>query len=128
MTDTKQRLREIRKSCDLGPLKTAEDLGKYWLDTDNARDALYSVRESLRDLLEDREDREDVKILFCGHGGTGKSTELNKLVQELVWCVSSRWLFHPPRNEPCRCQRRRPDFGIDGALGRRCAGKKPVRR
>jgi len=80
MIDTKQHLREIRKSCDLGPLKTAEALDRYWVDTDNARDVLYSVRESLRDLLEDRE---DVKILFCGHGGTGKSTELNKLVQEL---------------------------------------------
>ena len=80
MTDNKLRLREIRKSCDLGPLKTTEALDRYWVDTDNARDALHSVRESLRDLLEDRE---DVKILFCGHGGTGKSTELNKLVQEL---------------------------------------------
>jgi len=80
MTDTKLRLREIRKSCDLGPLKTAEALEKYWVDTDNARDAFRSVRESLRELLEDRE---DVKILFCGHGGTGKSTELNKLKQEL---------------------------------------------
>ena len=80
MTDSKQRLREIRKSCDLGPLKSVEALDKYWIDTDNARDALHSVRESLRELLQDRE---DVKILFCGHGGTGKSTELNKLVQEL---------------------------------------------
>ena len=43
MTDTKQRLREIRKSCDLGPLKTAEALDRYWVDTDNARDALQNV-------------------------------------------------------------------------------------
>jgi hypothetical protein len=50
------------------------------VDTDAARDPLRSVRENLRQLLEDRE---DAKILFYGHGGSGKSTELNKLVREM---------------------------------------------
>lgn len=79
MNDLKTRLREIRKACDLGPLR-GENLDRYWIDTGNARDPLRSVRDNLRQLLEDRD---DTKILFYGHGGSGKSTELNKLVQEL---------------------------------------------
>jgi predicted AAA+ superfamily ATPase len=79
MNDITQRLRKIRQSCDLGPL-TGSDLDTYWVDTDDARDPLRSVRDNLRQRLEDRE---DTKILFYGHGGSGKSTELNKLVKEL---------------------------------------------
>lgn len=79
MNDHTQRLREIRQACELGPL-TDGGLDRYWIDTLEARDPLSDVRAVLRNRLEDREDS---KILFYGHGGSGKSTELNKLVGEL---------------------------------------------
>ena len=79
MPDLTQRLRVIRQSCELGPL-TEGDLNKYWIDTLEARDPLSDVRAVLRARLDDRDDS---KILFYGHGGSGKSTELNKLVREL---------------------------------------------
>jgi hypothetical protein len=72
-------LRDIRKACELGPLR-GPALDEFWVDTDAARDPLRSVRESLCALLGDRD---DCKILFYGHSGSGKSTELNKLVNEL---------------------------------------------
>ncbi|MBU1665351.1 MAG: guanine nucleotide-binding protein subunit alpha, partial [Gammaproteobacteria bacterium] len=76
MNNHTQRLREIRQACELGPL-TNGGLDRYWIDTLEARDPLNDVRAVLRARLEDRE---DCKILFYGHGGSGKSTELNKLV------------------------------------------------
>jgi len=79
MVDIQQRLREIRVACDLGPL-SSENLERYWVDTDSARDPYQSVRDSIRLRLEDKK---DVRLLFYGHGGCGKSTELAKLVQEL---------------------------------------------
>ncbi|MGH8476120.1 MAG: hypothetical protein ACRER2_10180 [Methylococcales bacterium] len=77
--DQTQLLREIRKACTLKSL-TGNDLDLFCVETDIARDPEWSVRDTLRQLLEDSEDS---KILFCGHGGSGKSTELNKLVSEL---------------------------------------------
>ena len=73
------RLREIRRACELGPLSDG-GLTSYWVDTLEARDPHNDVRDVLRQRLEDSE---DCKILFYGHGGSGKSTELNKLVTEL---------------------------------------------
>jgi len=72
-------LRDIRKACELGPLRGSA-LSKFWVDTDAARDPHRFVRHSLRELLGDRD---DCKILFCGHSGSGKSTEINKLINEL---------------------------------------------
>ncbi len=72
-------LRDIRKACELGPLR-GPALNEFWVDTDAARDPHRFVRHSLRELLGDRD---DCKILFYGHSGSGKSTELNKLVNEL---------------------------------------------
>jgi hypothetical protein len=79
MPDPILTLRDIRKACELGPLR-GQGLVDYWVDTDAARDPMRGVRQNLRDLLEDRD---DCKILFYGHSGSGKSTELNKLVAEL---------------------------------------------
>lgn len=80
MNDVTQRLREIRRACELGSL-AGESLTRYWIDTLEARDPYNDVRAVLRERLEDRDDG---KILFYGHGGSGKSTELNKLVEELA--------------------------------------------
>lgn len=88
MASPTQQLRDIRKACQLGPLAGVE-LDRFWVDTDAARDPLRSVREQLRELLADQD---DAKILFYGHGGSGKSTELNKLQRELgkddFWIVA----------------------------------------
>lgn len=77
MTDP--RLRQIRQACELGPL-TEDDLQRFWVDTLEARDPHSDVREVLRTRLEDQDDG---KILFYGHAGSGKSTELNKLLKEI---------------------------------------------
>ena len=73
-------LRDIRRVCGLGPLLTAKELGKYWVNTDPARTPNSSLRKRIRLTLEDEQ---DVRILVHGHGGSGKSTELAKLIQEL---------------------------------------------
>jgi len=73
-------LRDIRRVCGLGPLLTAEELDKYWVDTDPARTPNSSLRNRVRRTLEDKN---DARILVYGHGGSGKSTELAKLIQEL---------------------------------------------
>lgn len=88
MTNSTLSLRDIRNACQLGPLVGVE-LDRYWVDTGAARDPLRNVRDSLQKVLADRD---DAKILFYGHGGSGKSTELNKLRQELdpeeYWVVA----------------------------------------
>lgn len=88
MTLSISSLRDIRQACQLGPLEGGE-LARYWVDTDAARDPLRNVRQQLLELLVDQD---DAKILFYGHGGSGKSTELNKLQQELppedYWVVA----------------------------------------
>lgn len=73
-------LRDIRRVCGLGPLHSAEELDQYWVNTDSARSAQFSLRNCIRRTLEDEA---DVRILVYGHGGSGKSTELSKLFQEL---------------------------------------------
>jgi hypothetical protein len=73
-------LRDIRRVCGLGPLKTPKDLAQYWVNTDGARTAQFSLRNRIRKTLEDEH---DVRMLVYGHGGSGKSTELAKLVEEL---------------------------------------------
>ena len=72
-------LKGIRKQCRLGPL-TGEELDKWWVETDDARDPKLSMRGKIKQMLDEQSDS---RILVYGHGGCGKSTELNKLVQEL---------------------------------------------
>lgn len=71
-------LRDIRRACLLGALKPA-DLA-YWVDTDAARADQSSLRAHIRKVLTDEI---DARILVYGHGGSGKSTELTKLVADL---------------------------------------------
>jgi hypothetical protein len=115
MVDIQQRLREIRVACDLGPLND-KNLERYWVDTDSARDPYQSVRESIRLRLEDKK---DVRLLFYGHGGCGKSTELAKLVQELGQRYYVVFLLRKCGDEPYGRDRRRPDTRPHGAT-RRC--------
>lgn len=78
-SDQKQQLRELRRLCRLGALEP-DELDDYWIDTDAARDPQSSLRERIREKLEEDE---DIQILVYGHGGSGKSTELVKLTTEL---------------------------------------------
>jgi hypothetical protein len=73
-------LQDVRRVCSLGPLNTTDELNQYWVDTDSARSPGFSLRRRIKSQLEDEQDRQ---ILVYGHGGSGKSTELAKLVGEL---------------------------------------------
>lgn len=72
-------LRGIREKCRLGPLDNAE-LETLWVDTDAARDPHRSLRHVVKTILDEQK---DARMLVYGHGGCGKSTELNKLLSEL---------------------------------------------
>ena len=81
--EQKQRLRELRKLCSLGALQP-DQLASYWVDTNEARDPQSSLRQRIMDKLEEgQEEEKDVHFLVYGHGGSGKSTELVKLVTQL---------------------------------------------
>jgi hypothetical protein len=79
-SDQKQELRELRRLCRLGALEP-EQLPLYWVNTNAARDPQSSLRQRIMDKLEDEADK-DVQILVYGHGGSGKSTELVKLITD----------------------------------------------
>ena len=71
-------LDEIRKYCKGEPL-TGEGLQAFFVETDQARDPHQNTRQRLCDAL--KGDR-DARVLFYGHRGCGKSTELNKFLSE----------------------------------------------
>jgi hypothetical protein len=73
------QLREIRRLCKLGALQP-DQLTAFFVETEQARDPHANLRLRIRERLEEGE---DVQILVFGHGGSGKSTELVKLAQEL---------------------------------------------
>ena len=74
-------LAEIHQSCHPRPLRP-DELGTFFVPTADARDPVLSRREQLRKILvEDPE--AGAKLLLAGHSGSGKSTELVKLVEEL---------------------------------------------
>ena len=85
--DRKQQLRDLRRLCRLGALEP-DELDSYWIDTDAARDPQSSLRHRIMDKLEEaldenlEKEEKDVQILVYGHGGSGKSTELVKLVKD----------------------------------------------
>ncbi|MBC8234593.1 hypothetical protein H8E77_34050 [bacterium] len=64
--------RKARNSFYSGPLKNVKEMKDYYVERHD--EALAEMKESL--LTEDN----PLKILFTGHIGSGKSTELNKLV------------------------------------------------
>ncbi len=73
-----ENLQQIRKVCRPTPLK-GEELDHFFVETDQGRDPYQRTRERLSAALEMDE---DVHLLFYGHRGCGKSTELNKFIAE----------------------------------------------
>ena len=71
-------LSEIRRRCSPKPLEE-ELLDKYFCETDKSRDPRQNTRQRLWNTLNEGE---DLRLLFCGHMGCGKSTELNKFLSE----------------------------------------------
>ncbi len=71
-------LREIRRICRPMPLK-GDELEAFFVETDSARDPHQRTRQLLYDALDMGE---DIRLLFYGHRGCGKSTELNKFISE----------------------------------------------
>lgn len=68
-------LDKLRKVLDPKPLKL-EQLAEFFVETDEARDPTLSRRDEIAEIL--LEGSTNAKILFAGHNGTGKSTELVK--------------------------------------------------
>jgi hypothetical protein len=71
-------LEGIRRVCRPAPL-AGKELESFFVETDMARDPHQQTRKRL---IETLNSREDARILFYGHRGCGKSTELNKLLAE----------------------------------------------
>ena len=70
---------ELASAFAPAPL-TLEDLKDFYVDVDCERDGFLSRREEIKKKLEGTD---YIKILFAGHRGSGKSTELIKLKKEI---------------------------------------------
>jgi predicted GTPase len=70
---------ELRNVCRAQPLED-EMLREFFVETQKARDPHRSIRDQIRTILSETV---DARILFYGHRGCGKSTELNRLTVEL---------------------------------------------
>ncbi len=66
---------EIRRLC--GPQPLEGEMMRYFMETDDARDPHQNTRQLLSQALESQKDE---RILFYGHRGCGKSTELVKRI------------------------------------------------
>ena len=73
-----KNLEGIRRVCRPAPL-VGKELETFFVETDMARDPHQETRKRLIEALNSRE---DARLLFYGHRGCGKSTELNKLLAE----------------------------------------------
>lgn len=71
-------LREIRQVCTPKPL-VGDTLDAFFVETDESRDPYQNTRKLLHEVFEDTP---DARVLFVGHRGCGKSTELNKFLAE----------------------------------------------
>ncbi len=74
-------LKEAFQLCDVGPLGSEEDIRRYYVDLSAVRSsvAIRSVSTRLSFLA----DRQFDSLLFTGHRGCGKSTELQRLKRDL---------------------------------------------
>lgn len=71
-------LKSAFKACDLAPLEPAE-MERYYVDLSPVRKS--SAVESVSTILDFQEPGENTTILFTGHRGCGKSTELKRIQQ-----------------------------------------------
>lgn len=71
-------LTEVSNAFQPRPLDATE-LATYYVQVDQERDAHLSRLVELKKALE----KQNIKILFAGHRGSGKSTELNRLRNEI---------------------------------------------
>ena len=78
MTSKAQNLADIRRVCRPMPLK-GDELDIFFVETDKARDPYQHTRRRLSDALDMGD---NIRLLFYGHRGCGKSTELNKFISE----------------------------------------------
>ena len=78
-------LAEVVRTCSPKPLD-GEDLRRFWVETQPARDPMLAFRINLKDLLEEPG---TPAVLVFGHRGCGKSTEINKFITDLP---PDRWL------------------------------------
>lgn len=81
--DEKQKatqLSDISRFAEPVPLD--ESTWHLWVNTEQARESLI-VRRLIEQLRQARERAEPVKILFAGHSGSGKSTELFRVKREI---------------------------------------------
>ena len=72
-------LKDILKVADKRPLK-GDDFNKFFVDTDKARGTQSADKVAV--YLKNRRDIPS-KVLFTGHRGSGKSTELWRLQQKI---------------------------------------------
>ncbi len=70
---------ELRRLCSPRPLDEGE-VDLFFVETAEGRNPAQDTRQLLRQTLEETD---DARILFYGHRGCGKSTELNMLQREL---------------------------------------------
>lgn len=73
-----ETIEEIRRVCRPDPLND-KNLSAFFVETDQVRDPHQRTRELILSALEMGD---NVKLLFSGYKGCGKSTELNKFIAE----------------------------------------------
>ncbi|MBW4570047.1 MAG: AAA family ATPase [Tolypothrix carrinoi HA7290-LM1] len=81
-------LKAAFRACDVGPLVGA-DIERYYVDLSNVRNT--EAIESLNTQLDFLEPAEFCSILFTGHRGCGKSTELRKIQKR--WEVEYKVIY-----------------------------------
>lgn len=74
-----ETLSEIRQATEPTPL-AGDALKEFYIPADLAREPLSPPSSDLRDYF--YETPPPLRLLFASHPGSGKSTELNRLMQE----------------------------------------------
>jgi hypothetical protein len=75
-----QNIKDAYRVCDVRPLEEAEELAKYYYDLSGIRYSQAIGEVSF--ILDNLRQGENKTILFTGHRGSGKTTELKKITDE----------------------------------------------
>jgi hypothetical protein len=75
-----QNIKDAYRVCDVRPLEEAEELAKYYYDLSDTRYSQAIGEVSV--ILDNLRQGENKTILFTGHLGGGKTTELKKIANE----------------------------------------------